>query len=425
MMSRLWKNLAKTGLVILAVLGLMAEVQAQSILPTSTASDVLAPGVSVDSQGADQTAAASIDATRSRYGTYARAIVREIKHVPTDQANGSKQRIKYLLEILSGERKGQNLEAVYDVALTVLNPEVGDRLIVFYQADANQAAPKVFLESYDRQSTVSWLMVLLLAICLIVAGSYGVRIFVAMGAAAIIGQFMLVPLYLHGWSPLVCFLVSVAVLAAAYSLLILGISKRAALAALAGTLGSAMVYAIIEAFTLWSSLTPNFDATANALFRDNVALDPMATVTLGASWLVAALVLGLACSIVDGVARLKQINPNWSFKEAFAAGMTLGYERVANIAPVLLAAAAGFGFLVMVATNQTDAPWMQKMNTNDFTVLLIPMLSGALGLVLSVPAIAATAAASWSNAVKKLDPLRSVQSWRPDDINGPTDPNNA
>lgn len=387
--------------------------KAQTLVPTSTANHVLVPGVSVDNKAATGDATTQ-DGERSQYGNYARAVVRAIKNVTSNQNNGSAQRIRYGLEMLSGEHTGKTFETTYEVSRMPMDPEVGDTVIVYYQNQAGQD-PIIFFESFDRQMSLRWILTFVLLAFLALAGLRGLKNFLGLLIMAVAGQFILVPLYLRGWTPVVCFLLAVGFSALFYSLILYGLSKRSVYIAFSGLLGSTLAYVAVDALCLWTKIAPGLDSSSRSLFGDNTSLDPLATISLGAGWLVSVLVLDLMRHSFDNVTAFKQLNPNWNYKEAFTAGINMGLDRLSSSATTVLAAGMGFGFLAMVATSQSAGPWIQKINADTLLVYLVPVLASVLGLALAFPVVVAMASASWNYVTKNLDPLRRAQSWRADE----------
>ncbi len=385
------------------------DVHAQQIIPTSTRENVLSQGVSIDTATTQNG-----NASRSKYGEYASAVVKDAKIDATGSGQAYAQRTRYSLEIIGGSHAGKTLETTVQAKDDKVHAQSGDHLIVFIQTGDDPSQPKIFLESYDRRFAVYCLISVLILIYVLFSGVYGLRILLSLGGTAAIGWLVLAPLYSRGWVPALAFGVASLLASALAAFSALGLAKRSVMAAVAGWLGACVVYATVALLSDWSRLNPVMDAATQNFFRDNPTLDPQAIVSLGASWFLAALAISLALQVVDGVARVKQLNPLWGFKEAFTAGLTLGRDHLGLLAPALFAGAMGFGLMAIVTRNQFDLPWLAYANTDEASNLIITVLAGALGMALALPAVCATAATYWSDTAKKLDPVRRAQSWRPD-----------
>lgn len=418
-------NPGKTGLWIvfaslclqLAISALPNTALAQQV-PSST-SPLLAPnGLAVEGE----TAKPGSPASHSQYGDYVRVLVKSVTPV-TDGSNIATQSYRYEAEILDGSWKGKVVSFTQrpDMGPNALRPAAGDRLIAFAQPTPNSQDPTVIFEHHDRTPAYIFLTVLLFLVLLAIAGRRGITIAfsIFMGYASVI--WVLAPLIMRGWSTATVLVITTIVYAVPTLWAQLGWNKKMIAAACSTLCGVTITYIVTELSASWMHLTGPANEMTLSFFDTYPLLNVRVLLVSGAIITALAVIQDVASAIASGVGEMKNQSPNADLKDLFSAGMRMGRDHLATMAPILLMASLGVTLAAWMVDLQTEAPWLHTLNAEAMAQSLILPLSGILGLALTVPASSICASLFWTRSFRQVDPLRRAVSWRSDVSDEPSE----
>lgn len=350
------------------------------------------------------------NAQRSQYGTYERALVKGATEQTVPSANGAEHEFAYTLEFRTGRLTGVTQKIIIqpDSLPNDLKPKAGDMIIVYVQPDINQAAPIVFFESYDRQNAFFWLIAILIICGLFLAGWKSLKIPLIYGLAFFLCFKIAIPLYALHWPNWVTALVLLVLFSGASSLLLAGKGQKS-LMAFTGTLaGGLLSYILLLIAASWTHLG---EMIASPL--SDTSLDPKTLMIFG-SWLVIlCFQQDISIAMSYGLAEIKRITGNLSFKELFQSGMVMGRERLITLTPILSLAFLGLPLLLLAQGALADYPWLKFINTESVAQALVLPITGLISLVLAIPLISLILTLANARQInREVDPLRRAVSWR-------------
>lgn len=337
------------------------------------------------------------NAQRSQYGTYEKAFVKEAEEQTINTPQGAEHVFAYTLEFRSGNLKDTTQKIlVHSGSLPAgLQPEVGDLLIVYVQPDINQQAPAVFFESYDRQNSFIWILLILVVLSLALAGWKSLKIPLIYLLSLLLCFEIAVPLSDRNWPNWAIALILLVLFTLVGSLLLS--KKEQRWMVVGGTMASGILaYAVLSFLTYWTRLNLSDD------------------LTLIGSWLVIiCLQLDLAIALSYGLCEIKKMTGVLSFKELFQTGMTAGREKLVSLAPILSLAFLGVSLALLAQDALAGYPWLKFINTETMAEILTLPMSGLISLILSVPLISLIVGlANMRQVARGADPLRRAISWR-------------
>lgn len=273
-----------------------------------------------------------------------------------------------------------------------ITPRAGQRvLIILAQQPDGQVVP--FLADRVRLTPLALLAALFVAVTLGVSRGQGLRALLGLLLSlAAIGGFIL-PQLLAGRAPLLVTFVGMGTLMAVTLYLIQGWNIRTHTAFLA-LLGCLSVTALLA--LLWvevSALTGFGSEETLYLQATGVTLDMrgllLAGIVIGASGVLDDVVLAQAVSVYE----IAEANPALTVREIFRRGMKIGNAHLASMVNTLVLAYASTALPLIILFALYTEPWYLTLNREFIAEEVVRTLVGSLGLLLAVPLT--TAIAAW------------------------------
>ena len=298
------------------------------------------------------------------------------------------------IRILSGRHKGEVLPLTnYLSALFNVDVGVGDRIIVrlITQEDGSYYAS---LFNYDRALVMGGALLVFCAVLVLLGGRKGVRALLGLVFTLVCLWFLLIPGLIRGL-PAIPLTIAVAAVCAAASLILLDGPSRKSLCAILGCVGGVAAAGLFAA--LVGALTPmdgfNMSEAENLLlYGAEKGLSIRGLLVCGV--LVAALgaVMDVAMSIASAAWELREHNDGLSRRELFRSGMNIGRDAMGTMANTLILAFAGSSFNLLILIQIYDIPFLQLANTNFLCIEMLQSVAGSMGILLTVPLVAAISA---------------------------------
>jgi len=273
-----------------------------------------------------------------------------------------------------------------------ITPRAGQRvLIILAQQPDGQVVP--FLADRVRLIPLALLAALFVAVTLGVGRGQGLRALLGLLLSlAAIGGFIL-PQLLAGRDPMLVTFVGMGALMAVTLYLIQGWNIRTHTAFLA-LLGCLSVTALLA--LLWvevSALTGFGSEETLYLQATGVTLDMqgllLAGIVIGASGVLDDVVLAQAVSVYE----IAEANSALTVREIFRRGMKIGNAHLASMVNTLVLAYASTALPLIILFALYTEPWYLTLNREFIAEEVVRTLVGSLGLLLAVPLT--TAIAAW------------------------------
>ncbi len=348
----------------------------------------------------------------SQYGTYDRVLVKTVQRQSIVNGAETSQTIEYTIEFLSGKRKGQNStfsKLQSDPDLQRMNPQAGDRVVVFSQIDLSNQ-PKIYFENYDRYPIYVWICVILFIVLALLGGSKGLMTGLSLGMTLLIVNYVLLPLDMKDWPAIIITLISFSLLSACGLLLFRGWNKKSLASLLGVLLGISATCLTVNLFSAWARLSSPANETNQNYFSGFGDLQGI--FKLGILLAAFAIIQDICVSIIAGIAELKRVNPNSDLKGLFKAGMSIGRDHLATMAPILPLASLGFALPAIAAQISSETDWLRLLNMDLVAQTLILPIAALFGIILAIPLCCLVGSLIWTRGAKPANTMRRALVWR-------------
>lgn len=259
---------------------------------------------------------------------------------------------------------------------------------------------------YDfyRLNMIAIFLIIFFIAVFLVGGKKGIGSTLGMLISLGVILIFIVPLILKGYDPLTITLIGSMVIILTTTYLAHGISQKTTIALI-----STIVSIIFTAgFALAAIQLSNITGLGNEEAY-SLQLGPTSIIDIRGLFLSGIIIttLGALNDITTTQSttlyELKQANPKLTFIELFESGLNVGKEHIASMVNTLVLAYAGGAFAVFIflVLNPVKLPYWVILNNEIISDEIIKIISGSMGLLLSVPIVTIIAAYWFSQSIKK------------------------
>ncbi|HWS28954.1 MAG TPA: YibE/F family protein [Clostridia bacterium] len=300
------------------------------------------------------------------------------------------------VQLESGEHKGTQLYAVnYLNAYANIDLKVDTRIIVRLDYDESGKLYVASIANYARDGVLIGLMVIFAALMIGFGGKKGVASLAGLLFTVVSIWFFLIPLMQRGFPAILGAVILVAITTAVSLVLLNGFTAKT-LCAVIGCIGGVLVAGVTAA--LAGEITPiggfNMPESEEIVLRMGDS-DLKIRGLLVSGILISALgaVMDTSMSITSSVFELHEMNPSVDRKRLFRSGINIGRDAMGTMSNTLILAFAGTSLNTLLLFRVFDYPYLQIFNSDMMTIEVIQGLAGSIGIVLTVPLVAALSAA--------------------------------
>ena len=300
------------------------------------------------------------------------------------------------VKVLTGEHKGAVLEAAnFLSAYANVDAKVGTKVIVRLDVDEQGELYVVSVPAYNRAPVMLGLALIFAALLVIIGRKKGVMALVGLVYTLACIWFIQVPMILRGAEPVLVSIIIVALTTAASLLFLTGLSRKTLCAVLGCVcgVGVAGIFAAVSGsisqlngFNLPEAEDLVLRATQDTVRISGLLVSGILVASLGA-------VMDVAMSISSSGWELRQLNPGLPKAALFRSGMNIGRDAMGTMANTLILAFAGASLNTLLLFRIYGYPAIQLFNSDAIAVELIRGLAGSIGIILTVPLVAALSAA--------------------------------
>lgn len=300
------------------------------------------------------------------------------------------------VKVLTGEHKGAVLEAAnFLSAYANVDAKVGTKVIVRLDVDEQGDLYVVSVPAYNRAPVMLGLALIFAALLVIIGRKKGVMALVGLVYTLACIWFIQVPMILRGAEPVLVSIIIVALTTAASLLFLTGLSRKTLCAVLGCVcgVGVAGIFAAVSGsisqlngFNLPEAEDLVLRATQDTVRISGLLVSGILVASLGA-------VMDVAMSISSSCWELRQLNPGLPKAALFRSGMNIGRDAMGTMANTLILAFAGASLNTLLLFRIYGYPAIQLFNSDAIAVELIRGLAGSIGIILTVPLVAALSAA--------------------------------
>ncbi|SBW01290.1 YibE/F-like protein [uncultured Eubacteriales bacterium] len=308
------------------------------------------------------------------------------------------------VELLEGEYKGEVLPIQnFLSAYSNVDGKVGGRVIVRVDVDESGDPFVVMVANYDRGLVMGGLLLLFSALLVAIGGKKGLMALLGLAFTILCLLFLLIPLILLGLPPIPCTIAFVAIATAASLLLLTGFTRKtlcATLGCVGGTAAAGILAAVVGVITPLSGFNMS-EAEELVLRASEYHLHISGLLVCGV--LIASLgaVMDVAMSIASACQELRELNPMLTARQLFQSGMNIGRDAMGTMANTLILAFAGSALNTLILFRAYNYPFLQIVNSDLIVIEVLQGLAGSIGIILTVPLVAAISASLLSNRGKK------------------------
>ncbi|QFJ54490.1 YibE/F family protein [Pseudobutyrivibrio xylanivorans] len=318
--------------------------------------------------------------------------------IDADVENVKKGSAELEVEILTGRYKGDVCKVTnYFSALYNVDVSKGDTVSVRIDtSDVNEYTISIY--NYNRIPLTIGLVVVFFGVLLLLGGKQGLKAFIGLVYTVVAIIFVLLPLTLKGVSPIPLTIGIVFVTSAVCFLLIGGIQKKTIAAAL-GSLAGVLIAAFLGAIAAKVGGVTTFqmdEAEALLLVKSTNPIQLRGLFISGILIAAMGAVMDIAMSISSAISEVHEANSKLGFKDLFAAGMNIGRDAMGTMANTLVLAYVGGALNMMVLIYSYGVSFTQLINTDFVAIELIRAIAGSVGIIGTVPCVAAISASLMS-----------------------------
>ena len=302
--------------------------------------------------------------------------------------NSVKQIVK--VKVLTGKYKG--LERDIDNMLTG-NPaydiplKKGDHVVLHVEKNTPNVVSSddldFFIADLKRDNTLIFITAFFF-ICLVIVGrKKGVASLISIAATICLMFFVLMPLILHGFSPIIA-AVLVSVLSTIITVYLVGGFNAKSTSAVVGTMLSLIFAALLSMSLIYYARLTGFAGEENMfLYSAHSTLNFKGI--LAASMIIAALgaLMDTSVSIASTINEIYETNKSLTIKQLFISGMNVGRDIIGTMSNTLILVYLGSSLSLVLLANNID---MQKFfNLNQVATEISSALIGSIAILMCVP----------------------------------------
>ncbi len=308
------------------------------------------------------------------------------------------------LKILSGRYKEENVTVDnYFSALYNVNVSQGDKVSV--RIDTTEKGHSVSIYNYYRVPKLIACVLFFFFLLILIGGRQGAKSALGLIFTMVCIIWLLLPLSLKGFSPLLITIFIIALCNVLHFVLIAGMNKKM-LAATIGSISGVLAGAVFSmiAQRMMSVTTYQMDeAETLMLVMTTTKLDMRHLFLCGVLIACMGAVMDVAMSISSAVSEVHEANPKFDRKRLFISGMNIGKDAMGTMANTLILAFAGGSLNMILLIYSYGVSFQQLMNTDFIAVELIQSIAGSIGIICTVPIAAFISAFMYGseNKIKK------------------------
>ena len=298
------------------------------------------------------------------------------------------------LEILTGRYAGSFVDVTnYFSAMYSVDVDLDDTLSVrIYTTGVGE-----FQVSVYNYNLVPWIIaiVAVFALALVVIGGWqGLRALIGLVFTFVSIVWLLLPLVLKGWPSVPLTIAIVGITSTVCFYLLGGWQPKtvgAALGCLCGVAAAALLGHLAIQLVHVSAYQMD-EAEGLILARGDTGLKLNGLLLSGILIAAEGAVMDTAMSVASAMTELKTKRPDIGTPELFRSGMHIGRDATGTMANTLVLAFAGSSLNMMILIYSYQVSFNQLMNTDFVAVEVVRGVAGSMGIILTVPCVAAITA---------------------------------
>ena len=226
-------------------------------------------------------------------------------------------------------------------------------------------------------------------VLILVGGFKGFKALVGLTFTIVSIIWILLPLCLKGFSPLLVTL-AVVLVGTVVSLVLIDGWTRKTRVAIVGTMGGilfGMLFAFISTKIMHINTYQMEEAESLLLVNQSVGLKVKNLFLCSILISCMGAVMDVAMSIASAIEELKVVDSKISSKKLFSSAMNIGRDAMGTMANTLILAFAGSSLNMMILLYSYGVGFEQLLNTDFVAVEVISAIAGSIGIIAAVPLV--------------------------------------
>lgn len=303
-----------------------------------------------------------------------------------------------VLTLDSGEHKGLDLMAYnFLSAYSNIDLKENSKVIVRLDYDEFETPYIINITSHDRSFLIAGLIGIFVLLMVIFGGKKGFSALVGLTFTIFSIWFFLIPLITRGFPVIPAAIILVSITTFVSLIFLNGFSKKT-MGAVIGCIGG-VTFAGLVAF-LAGQISPingfNMSEAEELILRAGEQVSISGLMVSGILISALGAVMDVALMIMSAISELYDMNPKATKVELFRSGLNIGRDAMGTMANTLILAFAGVSLNMLILFRIFDYPYLQIMNSDLMTLEIIQGISGSIGIVMTVPLVAALGAAMFT-----------------------------
>lgn len=311
------------------------------------------------------------------------------------------------VKILNGKFKGKSYSIEHsNISGSTMGGRmdlrVGDKIILYVDenptvAESPDGSIMFYVADYARDTVIYWLVFFYVLFLIVIGGMKGIRAFISLVITIGLIFFILFPLTLKGWNPLLV-AVFVSAIVSLIVFRIVGRKTKKSLSAAIGTISGVAIAGII-AFTVGKMIhLTGLSSEEARILLYSMELKINFQGLLFAGILIGALgaIMDVGMSIASAIDEVRKVHPEANFKNLYNAGMSVGRDVMGTMSNTLILAYTGSALPLMLLLVANNMSFSKIINMEMIAVEVVRALAGSIGLVLCIPITALVAAKLYS-----------------------------
>lgn len=356
---------------------------------------------------------------------YEQAKVVEAEKVADDEGPDAQLKEKHqriTLKILSGKLRGETISLDHVASGGMMGGKMvlfpGDRVILYVEDDppkeeSPDGAPLIHIDDYARSSPLLWLTVIYGLVLCGIGGKKGVKAVLSLALTILIIFFVLFPLTLWGFNPLLVSILIAGVISLLVFRIVGGRTAKALSAAIGTLIGVAIAGILATVVGKMIHLTGlSSEESKILMYSMNLKVDFQGLLFSGI--LIGALgaVMDVGMSIASAIDEVRKVHPEANFTNLFNAGMNVGRDVMGTMSNTLILAYTGSALPLLLLFIAGNIPFTKIINMELVAEEIARALAGSIGLVLCIPATALVAAAMYTRHTRQPEPKSGLpEDW--------------
>jgi uncharacterized membrane protein len=315
----------------------------------------------------------------------------DTKEVRPDVDVESDRRVQFLyVRLLEGDHKGE--EYTLRNTIEMINPyrlifKEGEKLYLYVFENENGEVGNIHIYEKIRDVSIYWLIIAFVVLLIAFGKMKGLKTVITLAITIFLIGFVLLPLILAGYNPLLVTL-GIVILITTISLIIISGWNKKTRTAIMGTFAGVVVAALVASFVgYFAYLTGLGDEHSVMLARipkyrhlnyHSILLSGIIIGALGA-------VMDVALSIASAMWEIEENSPKIRSKSLIQSGMNIGKDMMGSMANTLILAYVGSSIQLILLFISYDISLVEILNMDMIASEVVKAVAGSIGLVACIP----------------------------------------